>query len=425
MTEIRVQPKNENVEDRVDPQTDRVVALPNGRRKGRHRYGGVLVGGSTLLLLLGGLGIGGWRHYQAGVEVAATAQQSRTFVPNVRVAAVRASDSKITVSLPATTTAFEAANIFARTSGYIEKRYVDIGDRVKAGALLVDITAPELDHQIAQAKATLAQNQATLRQTQASQELAQVTNARDSKLVKQGWLTLQQGDNDRLTLQAQQAAVGVAQSNIEAQEAQIRILGQEKAYQRVVAPFDGVITQRNIDNGSLVTSGSTFMFTLMHPDVIRTQVFVPQDQAFGVGPGVDAVVRVPEIPNRTFPGKVTRIANALQPGSRTLLTEIDVPNPDWALSPGIYCTVELHIPRKTPSMIIPADAVVFDQNGVHVAVVENGTVHLQKIKIARDFGTEVEVHDGVKPSDQVILNPMLGLANGSKVTVRTDKPQTS
>ena len=426
MTEIRVQPKSENVEDRVDPQTDRVVALPNGHRKGRHRYGGVLVGGSALLLLLGGLGIGGWRHYQAGVEVAATAQQSRTLIPNVRVAAVRASDSKITVRLPATTTAFEAANIFARTSGYIEKRYVDIGDRVKAGALLVDITAPELDHQIAQAKATLAQNEATLRQTQASHELAQVTNARDSKLVKQGWLTLQQGDNDRLTLQAQQAAVGVAQSNIEAQEAQIRILGQEKAYQSVVAPFDGVITQRNIDNGSLVTSGSTFMFTLMHPDVIRTQVFVPQDQAFGVGPGVDAVVRVPEIPNRTFPGKVTRIANALQPGSRTLLTEIDVPNPDWALSPGIYCTVELHIPRKTPSMIIPADAVVFDRNGVHVAVVENGTVHLQKITIARDFGTEVEVHDGVKPSDQVILNPMLGLANGSKVTVvGTDKPQTS
>jgi RND family efflux transporter MFP subunit len=425
MTEIRVQPKNENVEDRVDPEADRVVALPNRERKGRRRYGGVLFGGSALLLLLGSLGIGGWRHYQASLEVAATMQQSRTFVPNVRVAAVRASDSKITVSLPATTTAFEAANIFARTSGYIEKRYVDIGDRVKAGALLVDITAPELDHQITQAKATLAQNQATLQQTQASHELAQVTNARDSKLVKQGWLTLQQGDNDRLTLQAQQAAVGVAQSNIEAQEAQIRVLGQAKAYQRVVAPFDGVITQRSIDNGSLVTSGSTFMFTLMHPDVIRTQVFVPQDQAFGVEAGVDAVVRVPEIPNRTFPGKVTRIANALQPGSRTLLTEIDVPNPDWALSPGIYCTVELYIPRKTPSMIIPADAVVFDQNGLHVAVVENGTVRFQKIAIARDFGTEVEVHDGVKPGDQVILNPMVNLAEGSKVAVRTDKPQTS
>src|SRR6266850_1681768 len=358
MTEIHVRQKNEGVHDRIDPDADRVIALPNVARE-RRRYGGALLGAGALLLLLGGLGLGGWRHYQTALDLAVAAQQSRTLVPEVRVAAVRASDSKITVSLPATTTAFEAANIFARTSGYIEKRYVDIGDRVKAGALLADIIAPELDHQITQARATLAQ---------------------------QGWLTLQQGDNDRLTLEAQQAAVGVAQSNIAAQQAQIRILEQEKAYQRVVAPFDGVITQRNIDNGSLVTSGSTFMFTLMHPDVIRTQVFVPQDQAFGVGPGVDAVVRVPEIPNRTFPGKVTRIASALQPGSRTLLTEIDVPNPDGALSPGIYCTVELYIPRKTPSMIVPADAVVFDQNGLHVAVVQNGIAHIRNVSVARDLG---------------------------------------
>jgi len=418
MTEIRVRPKNEGVRDRLDPETDRVVALPKVPPKRRRRYGGALLGAGALLVLLGALGLGGWRHYQAGLDVAATAREIRTFVPDVRVATVRAADSKVTVTLPATTTAFEAANIFARTSGYIEKRYVDIGDQVKAGTLLADITAPELDHQITQAKATLAQDQATLQQTQASRELADVTNGRDSKLVKQGWLTLQQGDNDRLTLQAQQAAVAVAQSNIAAQEAQIRVLEQEKAYQRVVAPFDGVITQRAIDNGSLVQAGSTFMFTLMHPNVIRTQVFIPQDEAFGVAPGVDAVVHVPEIPDHTFPGKVTRIASALQPGSRTLLTEIDVPNPDGALSPGIYCTVELFIPRKTPSMIVPADAVVFDQNGLHVAVVENGIAHLQKITIARDFGTEVEVHDGLKSGDQVILNPMVNLADGTKVAVR-------
>jgi RND family efflux transporter MFP subunit len=368
--------------------------------------------------------LGGFRHYQAARAAAATTQRIRTFVPEVRVAAVRASDSKMTISLPATTTAFEAANIFARTSGYIEKRYVDIGDRVKAGDLLAEIIAPELDHQIVQARATLEQNKSTLQQTQASRELADVTNARDSKLVTQGWLTKQQGDNDRLTLQAQQAAVGVAQSNIAAQEAQIRILEQEKAYQRVVAPFDGVITQRNIDNGSLVQSGATFMFTLMHPDVIRTQAYVPQDEAVGVMPGVDAVVHVPEIPDRSFPGKVTRIASALQPGSRTLLTEVDVPNPDGALSPGIYCTVELLIPRKTPSMIIPATAVVFDENGLHVAVVENGTAHLQKITIARDFGKEVEVHDGVKEGDQVILDPTATLTEGSKVAVR-NKARTS
>jgi len=423
MTEMRALPKNEDVQDQPDPEADRVVAPTNPPTE-RRGYGGALLAGGVLLLLTGGLAMGGWRHYQAQRDVAATVQQHRTFVPDVSVAAVRAADSKIAVTLPATTTAFEAANIFARANGYIEKRYVDIGDRVKAGALLADITAPELDHQITQARATLAQNQATLQQTQASHELAQVTNARDSNLVKQGWLTRQQGDNDRLTLAAQQAAVGVAQSNIAAQEAQIRILEQEKAYQRVVAPFDGVITQRNIDNGSLVTSGSTFMFMLMHPDVIRTQVYVPQDEAYGVGPGVDAVVRVPEIPDRTFPGKVTRIATALQPGSRTLLTEIDVPNPDGALNPGIYCTVELFIPRKTPSMIIPADAVVFDQDGLHVAVVENGTARLQKITVARDFGKEVEVHDGVKPGDQVILNPMVDLVDGSKVTVRTARKLT-
>jgi RND family efflux transporter MFP subunit len=158
------------------------------------------------------------------------------------------------------------------------------------------------------------------------------------------------------------------------------------------------------------------MFTLMHANVIRTQVFVPQDEAIGVQPGVDAVIRVPELPGQAFPGKVTRIATALQPGSRTLLTEIDVQNPDGALQPGIYCTVELYIPRKTPSLIVPADAVVFDENGLHVAVVKNGVVHMQKISIARDFGTQVEVHDGVKPGDQVILNPILSLAEGSQVS---------
>jgi RND family efflux transporter MFP subunit len=415
MNEIYLLPKNSILHDIHEPEVDRAPETPNRTGKPRRFGGRMLFGAVALLLLLGGLGIGAWRHYQTQLLAAATAEQNHDFVPNVRVAPVRASDRFTTVSLPATTTAFEAANIFARTSGYVEKRHVDIGDKVNVGGLLAEITAPELDHQIAQAQATLTQDQATLQQTQASRELAQVTNARDSNLVKQGWLTLQQGDNDRLTLAAQQAAVGVAQSNIAAQQAQIKILGQEKAYQRVVAPFDGVVTQRNIDNGSLVQSGSTLMFTMMHSNVIRIQLFVPQDEAFGVAPGVDAVVHVPEIPDRAFPGKVTRIASALQPGSRTLLTEIDVPNPDGVLSPGIYCTVELHIPRKTPSLVLPADAVVFDQDGLHVAVVESGTVHLQRISIARDFGKEVEVREGVRAGDQVILNPMVNLADGSKV----------
>src|SRR6266446_280241 len=141
--------------------------------------------------------------------------------------------------------------------------------------------------------------------------------------------------------------------------------------------------------GSLVQAGSTFMFTLMQSDVIRVQVYVPQDAAFGVASGVDAVVRVPEMPDRTFPGKVTRIATALAPGTRTLLTEIDVPNPDGVLKPGMYVTVELHIPRKNPALMVPADALVFNSGGVQVAVAENGTAHVHKVTVARDFGTQV------------------------------------
>lgn len=418
MSDVRVRTNDDEAKDRPGAESLRIVELPGkGTRSGR-RYGGALLGGGVLLLLAGGLGIGGWRHHEAARDVATVAEQARTNIPEVRVATVRPSGDLMKVTLPATTTAFEAANIFARTSGYIEKRYVDIGDRVKKGDLLAEITAPELDQQIAQAQATLTQSRAALQQAQASRELADVTNSRDRNLVKQGWLTAQQGDNDRLTLRAQQGAVGVAQSNITAQEAQIRVLEQEKAYQRVVAPFDGVVTQRNVDNGSLVSAGSTFMFTMMHSNVIRTQVFVPQDEAFGVAPGVDADIRVPEIPGRTFAGKVTRTATALQPGSRTLLTEIDVPNPDGLLSPGIYCTVELSVPRRTPSMMIPSDALVFDQNGLHVVVVRSGTVHFQQVSISRDFGTTVEVRDGVQPGDQVVLNPAVNLAEGSKVTVR-------
>ncbi|HEY2594212.1 MAG TPA: efflux RND transporter periplasmic adaptor subunit [Chloroflexota bacterium] len=399
---------------------ERVARRAPAPAKPPHTRGRWLFAVVAFLPLVGGVAFGAREHYKAQRDVQSFAQGRRDFVPTVRVAQVRASDSTVTVTQPATTLAFEAANIFARASGYIETRKVDIGDHVKAGALLAKITAPELDHQIAQAQATLAQNQATLQQTIASRDLAQVTNERDGKLVQQGWVTLQQGDTDRLTLQAQQAAIGVAQSNVAAQQALLKMLGQQRDYLSVVAPFNGIITQRNIDNGSLVQAGSTFMFTLMQSDVIRVQVNVPQDAVFGLAPGVDALIRVPELPNQVFHGKVTRMANALAPGTRTLLTEIDIPNPDGVLSPGLYCTVELHIPRKAPSLIVPADAVVADHDGLHVVVLKNGKVHLQTVKVARDFGTEVEVRDGVEPGDTVVLNPMVELADGSRV-----KPDTT
>src|SRR5262249_21570516 len=398
------------------------LGQPPDRKPGKPRgRGGRLFGLGVLLVLGGALTLGGWRQFSQARAAIETTDQRRDLVPSVRVAPVQASAPDVVVTLPATTLPFTSANIYARASGYISERNVDIGDRVKKGELLAQINAPELDRQIAQNEATLAQNQASVQQAEANRDLAHVTWQRDSTLVKQGWVTQQQGDTDRLTLQAQQAAVEAARQIVAAQQGLLGVLHQQKAYQSVIAPFDGIVTQRNINIGDLVqadaTSG-TFMFNVIQSDVIRTQVYVPQNDAIGVKPGIEAVVRVPEIPGRTFPRKVARIADALQPGTRTLLTEIDIPNPDGTLKPGIYCLVELHIPRDTPGMLVPADALIFNRDGLQVAVIENGTARIRKITVARDLGTSLEVRDGVKPGDRVILNPSVNLVDGSNVQAR-------
>jgi RND family efflux transporter MFP subunit len=394
---------------------------PKPRPRVRRLCVGRLFGLGALLLLAGALAFGASRSYSRQQEVMASAEQIRDFIPSVRVATVQASPGNIVVTLPGTTAAFADANIYARATGYIEKRNVDIGDHVKGGDLLAQLAVPELDHQISQNEATLVQLKAALQQAEANRELAQVTWNRDAPLVVKGWTSQQQGTIDVQTLRAREAAVGVAQANVAAQENLLKVLRQNKDYASVIAPFDGVITKRNVDVGSLVqgdaTSG-TFMFTIMQSDVIRVWVYVPQDSAFGLSPAVDAVVRVPEIPGRAFPGKVTRIAEALETVTRTLLTEIDIPNPNGFLQPGTYCIVDLNIPRKTPSLLVPADATIFNQNGPQVAVIEGGTAHIRKISVTRDLGTQVEVDDGLKRGDQVILNPPVNLIEGSKVQAR-------
>jgi RND family efflux transporter MFP subunit len=157
------------------------------------------------------------------------------------------------------------------------------------------------------------------------------------------------------------------------------------------------------------------MFEIMQKDVIRVWVYVPQDAAFGVAPGIDAIVRVPELPDREFPGKVTRIADAQQSGTRTLLTEVDLPNPAGALRSGVYCMVELRIPRTAPSLMVPAEALIFNRNGLQVAVAKDGKSEIRKVRVTRDLGRQVEVDTGVKPGDRVILNPPVNLVDGSKV----------
>ena len=400
---------------------------PRHRAHLRRRRGGRLFALGGFALLAGGLTLGGWGNYALKREVVATAKQEREFVPSLRIATVAANPATVSVTLPGTTAAFAAANIFARATGYIAKRNVDIGDRVKAGDLLAELAVPELDHQISQNEATLDQLKSSLQQARANRDLAQVTWDRDAPLVQKGWATPQQGDTDRLNLQSRAAAVAVAEANISAQQNLLKVLQQNRDYASIVAPFDGVITQRNVDVGSLVQSNAatgTFMFEIMQDNVIRVWVYVPQDSAFGVAPGIDAVVRVPELPDREFPGKVTRIADALQSGTRTLLTEIDIANPDSTLAPGIYCTVELHIPRKTPSVLVSADAIIFNREGMQVAVVNDGKAEFRKVNVKRDLGTRVEVDSGIKVGDQVILNPPVTLVDGSKVRALAEAPHT-
>jgi multidrug efflux pump subunit AcrA (membrane-fusion protein) len=253
------------------PERETPEAPPAGPTK-RGGSGRWLRGIGVLLLFVTALGLGVWRHYRQYRQVMDTAEQQADFVPTVRVADVGQHFGRVDVTLPATTLGFEAANIYARASGYVAKRYVDIGDHVKTGEVLAEIAAPEVEDQIAQYQNSGAAGQATTLQNQAQRALDRVTWARDAVLVKQGWVTLQQGDVDAYTLQAQHHATNAAHYNAAATQAQLDYYNHQKAYLQVEAPFDGVITQHNIDVGSLITadaSGGTAMFSMTQNDVIR------------------------------------------------------------------------------------------------------------------------------------------------------------
>ena len=415
------------IHDRDETQTSdpdgRTVKSPMARPRAQRRWGGRVFAFGAFLLLTTSITLGASRHHLQRQQVMASAEEMRGFVPTVSVGQVEASAPFVSVTLPGTTAAFAAANIYARATGYISKRNVDIGDHVRQGELLAELAVPEIDDQISQNEATLEQLKAAVQQAQANATLAQATWGRDKPLLKDGWVTGHQGDIDLQTVKAEEAAVSVTQANVAAQERLLKVLRQNRAYASVIAPFDGIITQRNVDVGSLVQGNAntgTFMFEVMQKHVIRVWVYVPQDAAFGVAPGVEAIVHVPELPDREFQGKVTRIADALQSGTRTLLTEIDIPNPDGALPPGIYCSVELKVPRKTLSFTIPAEAIIFTRSGLQAAVVKDGKAEIRKVRVTRDLGTQVQVDLGVTAGERVILNPPVTLIDGAKIQLRPD-----
>ncbi len=385
----------------------------------RRRRGPWLFGIGTAVLVVALVGYGAWGHAQRRAAALDTLNQQENMVAHVRTAQVKVTSAPRILSFPGNIQAFDSAIIYARATGYIATRNVDIGTKVKAGDVLAVIAAPDLDQQLVQARAQLVQMEASINQARANQDLAQRTNVRTTQLVEQGWQSKQQGDQDRLTADAQTAALGVAQANYKAQQAQVSRLEELTGFEKVIAPFDGVISARDIDVGSLVTadvSSGTPLFSIVRSDVLRIQIYVPQDSAFGVKDGESADVLVPEIPDRVFHGLVARNASALQPGTRTLLTEVDVENKDGTLLPGVYCTVRLAIPRPQPVITVPSQAVIFDQTGLSVAVDEYGVARLRHIDVLADNGAEVEVRAGLNPDDQIILNPPIGIVDGMRVS---------
>jgi RND family efflux transporter MFP subunit len=401
--------------------------LTAGRRRAARRLGFAAL---AILALL--VAVGTWGHLRRAAEARAVLAQERNTVPTVRTVTVTPVDGPQRIDLPASLQAFDSATIFARATGYVASRSVDIGSRVHAGDVLAVIAAPDLDQQLAQAQAQLVQTQAALnqahaalQQAQANQDLAQVTNQRYAKLAVQGYAAQQDADNARLTLAARnadvlnaEAAVGVAEANIKAQSANVSRLEQLTGFERVTAPFDGVITQRQVDVGDLVTadaSSGTPMFAIERTNELRVQVYVPQNAVFGLKDGDTAQVIVPEIPGRVFHGVVTRNAGALQPGTRTLLTEVDIDNADGALRPGLYGIVRLSIPRPQPVVVVPSNAVVFDRNGLSAAVYDKGVVRLHHLDLAEDDGATVVVRAGLEAGDRVVINPPVDLADGMRV----------
>jgi RND family efflux transporter MFP subunit len=385
--------------------------------RGRRRAARLLGGGSVLVLALM-VATGIWIHLGRAAAAQDALEARQNAVPIVRAVQVTTNDLPREVDLPGTMQAFDAATLYARATGYIAKRNVDIGSRVHAGDVLAVIAAPDLDQQLIQARAQLEQMQAAFAQAVAGKSLAANNNQRTSRLVQEGWNSRQQGDTDRTTYQTQTAGVRVAQANIAAQVAQVNRLVELTSFERVLAPFDGVITSRQVDVGTLVTadqSSGTPLFAIARTDVLRVQVYVPQEEFFGVKDGGQANVTVPQLPGRDFHGVVARNAGALATETRTLLVEVDVDNKDQALSAGLYGIVHFQEPRDKPVVIVPSEAVIFDKDGLNVAVLDHGHAVLRHLTVLHDNGAQVEVRDGLAPGDRVILNPPANLVGGMKV----------
>jgi RND family efflux transporter MFP subunit len=378
------------------------------------------IGALAAVTLAGALTVGTLPRLRQAQEIDAAAAEVASAPPRVTVTVARQTAPDAERVLPGNALPLFEASLFARTTGYLKRRLADIGDQVKEGQLLAEISAPDIDDQLAQAKANLDQAKANLKLAQANAELARITLERDERAGPNLGVTLQQLDIDRATVRTTAAQVQATQASIEVNQALVQRFTDLQSFQKIVAPFPGVITARNVDPGDLITadspSASKEMFHVMRTDILHVFVNVPQVFAPGIKMSQGATIYRREDPQVRYTGKVTHTADALDPNTRTLLTEVQVPNPENTLRPGMYLQVQFHFDRSVRPILIPAAALVTRAAGPMVAILDgNQTVRYRNIQLGRDFGSEIQVLAGLGAGETVIVHPGDDLPEGTAV----------
>jgi RND family efflux transporter MFP subunit len=343
-------------------------------------------------------------------RVSAEAEVSRSTkelaIPNVNVVYPTGGAATEQIALPGNTMAFIDSPIYARTNGYLKTWHVDIGARVKKGQLLAEIETPEIDQQLQQAKSDLET-------AQANYNIAKITASRWEFLVSTGSVSQQETDQAKSDLAAKKATADASASNV-------RRLEELQSFEKIYAPFDGIITERDTDLGALIDAGANAPKQLFHlASIEKLRVFVPIPEVYSraANSGAQATLTLDEFPGEVFKGTIVRNANAIDSSSRTLLTEVDVENPQGKLLPGAYVFVHLNLPESIKSVTIPANTLLFRKEGLQVGVVRDGKVELLSVKMGRDYGNSVEIVSGLTSSDAVIVSPSDSLANGAEVKI--------
>jgi RND family efflux transporter MFP subunit len=368
---------------------------------------GPIIGALVAALALGAFIVVGIRS-RVHAEETLVKNTQQTSILTVSVTTPKIGASALEITLPANTQAYIDTPIYARTNGYLRHWYADIGARVHQGEVLADIETPELDQQVQQAQSDLATAQANL-------EIAQITAERWKKLLAKNAVSKQEADVATSDFIARQSTLSSAQANL-------RRLQQLQGFEKVYAPFDGVITARNVDIGSLIQAGDSSspraeLFHMASTDRLRLYVPVPEVYAYTVHNGDKIAVTSDAAPNEKFTGTIVRNSDAIDTSSRTLNVEVDVNNQDHKLLPGQYAFVHLPVPPSNASLTLPSDTLLFRAEGLRVGVVRNGQVQLVPVQIGHDYGATVEITAGVTPQDQVIVNPSDSLAQGQHVQV--------